>query len=428
MIALEYKQYTAFMRESQPSHYFGLDVGTSMVRCVVGMDNPDNPLQPSIIGYGEAPNIGMRKGVVVHIEDVADAIVRAVTDAEKIAGIEIHKVTTNVNGVSVAGINSEGVIAISAANREITLEDSMRVEEAATILQLPSNKEIIQVFAKNYRLDGQENIKDPIGMHGIRLEVESHIITASTPSLKNLYSSFELSNLAINHLTIGSLAGAEAVLNRQQKESGTLLIDIGASTTNLAVLEDGEIQHVAVIPVGGMNITNDLAIGLRIGLDVAEEVKLQHANLKADRKKSWEAELKFKGEEFSFSTTEIQMIVEARLDELLDFVEKELNTIHKSRKLPGGVVLVGGTSKLPGIDTFTRDKLQLPARLGKIEKLHGLINSVQDPAYTTAVGLMILDMLLGDSEHYGGQLEKTGANLTAITNKLLNKFKRPKST
>lgn len=415
------------MRDAQPNHYFGLDIGTSKVRCVVGMDNPDNPLQPSIIGYGEAPNIGFRKGVVAHVDDVVDSVVSAITEAERISGIEIHKITTNVNGLGVSGLTSAGIIAISSDNREITPDDCIRVEEAATILQLPSNREIVQVFAKNYRLDGQENIKDPVGMHGIRLEVESYIIAASIATLKNLYQVFEKSNLVINHLTVSGLAAAEAVLNRQQKESGTLVLDIGASTTNMAVLEDGEIQHVAVIPVGGNNITNDLAIGLRVDLDVAEAIKLQHASLKNDRQKSWETELKYKGQEYSFSTTEIQMILEARLDELLDFVDKELSEVNRSKKLPGGVVIVGGTSKLPGIDTFTRDKLQLPARLGRLEKLHGLIDTVNDPSYTTAVGLMILDMLLGNSDSFSPQNSKNDINLTAITNKLLNKFKRPKS-
>jgi cell division protein FtsA len=423
LIPQEYKQYTAFMRDSQPSHYFGIDVGTSKVRCVVGMDDPDNPLHPTIIGFGEAPNNGIRKGVVVHIEDAVDAIINAVTEAERVSGIKIESATTNINGASVDGINSEGVVAISSANREITLEDSIRVEEAATILQLPSNKEIVQVFAKNYRLDGQENIKDPIGMHGIRLEVESHIITASTPSLKNLYSSFEKSTLAINHLTVSGLAGAEAVLNRQQKESGTLLLDIGASTTNLAVIEDGEIQLIAVIPVGGMNITNDLAIGLRIDLDLAEQVKLQHANLKSEREKSWDSEIKYKGESYTFSTTEIQMIVEARMDELLDFVEKELRSIDKSRKLPGGVVIIGGTSKLPGIATFIRDKLQLSARIGRMDKI-GLIDTTKEPEYITAIGLMILDMLLGEGGSFNGQSSKNDSSLGSMTNKFLNKFKR----
>lgn len=159
------------MRDSQPNHYFGLDIGTSYVRCVVGMDNPEDPLHPSIIGYGEAPNLGMRKGVIVHIEDVIEPIVQAITEAERISGVQIHKVTTNINGSNVLGINSHGVIAISAADREITANDAERVEEAATIIQLPPNKEIIQVFAKNYRLDGQDNIKNPVGMKGIRLEV-----------------------------------------------------------------------------------------------------------------------------------------------------------------------------------------------------------------------------------------------------------------
>ena len=224
------------------------------------------------------------------------------------------------------------------------------------------------------------------------------------------------------------MAAAEAVLNRQQKESGTLVLDIGASTTNMAILEDGEIQHVAVIPVGGMNITNDLAIGLRIDLDLAEEVKIKQANLKVDRQKSWESEVKFKGEIFTFPSTEIQMIIEARIEELLEFVDEELSKVGKSKKLPGGVVIVGGTSKIPGIDTFTRDKLQLPSRLGKIEKLHGLVDSANDPSYSTAVGLMMLDMLLGGSQSYENGKHKSGPNLTSITNKLLNKIKRPKNT
>ena len=415
------------MNDSQSNHYVGLDIGTSKVRCVIGIDNPENPLQPSVIGYGEAVNIGIRKGVISHIDDVADSVIAAINEAEQISGIKIQNATININGSSVVGLNSEGVIAINSPNREITYDDVIRVEEAATILQLPSNKEIVQVFAKNYRLDGQENIKDPLGMQGIRLEVESHIITASTPSLKNLYTTMEKANIGINHLTVSGLAGAEAVLNRQQKESGTLLLDIGASTTNLSVIEDGEIQHVAVIPVGGMNITNDLAIGLRVDLDLAEQVKLKHANLKKDRQQAWESEVKFQGELFTFSTTEIQMIVEARLEELLEFVEEELNNINKAKKLPGGVVLVGGTSKLPGIDALTRDKLQLPARLGKVEKLHGIVDTVKDPSYSTAVGLMVLDMLLGDASSFDKHSDKNGLNLTSISNKVLNKFKRLKN-
>src|ERR1700759_4756451 len=168
-------------------HFIGLDIGTSMVRCVVGMIDPNGSNMPSIIGHGIAPNQGMRRGAVVHVDDVADAIVQAVTEAERISGKPIKHATVNVNGSHVSGLDSQGVIAISAANREITLDDRLRVEEAATIVNLPPNREIVQFFAKNYSLDGQRNIKDPVGMNGVRLEVEAHIVTAASPNLSNTH-------------------------------------------------------------------------------------------------------------------------------------------------------------------------------------------------------------------------------------------------
>ncbi len=381
------------MRETQASHYFGLDIGTSTVRCVVGMVDPNEPTKPSIVGHGSAPNLGMRKGVVVHLEDVAEAVVQAVTEAERVSGVHIRQATVNVNGAHVSGMNSKGVIAISRANREITPEDRLRVEEAATIVQLPANREIIQVFAKNYRLDGQDNIKDPVGMQGVRLEVDTHIVTAATPNLRSLDTLLEKAKIVPLHHTVASLAAAEAVLNRQQKESGTLLLDIGAGTTNLVVIEDGEVQHVAVLPIGGINITNDLAIGLRTDLDVAEKVKIEHASLERSHRGGL-VKVSHDGRDYEFVKDDVLMITEARVEELLEYVDKELKAIHRSRKLPGGVVLVGGTAKLPGIAEYTREKLQLAARLGVLQPVGGLVDTVDDPAYATVVGLMILDMLL----------------------------------
>ena len=171
------------MRDKESQHYFGLDIGTSMVRCVVGMVDPADPEKVSIIGHGSAPNLGMRKGSVAHIDDVSGAIAQAVTEAERVSGVQINSATINVNGTHVMGVNSKGTIAISAANREIDNNDRLRVEEAATIVQLPPNREIIQVFAKNYRVDGQDNIKDPVGMQGIRLEVDTYIVAAASPDL-----------------------------------------------------------------------------------------------------------------------------------------------------------------------------------------------------------------------------------------------------
>ena len=412
------------MHDSQTEHYVGLDIGTSSVRCVVGMLDSVDPSKLAVIGKGEAPIIGMRKGVIIHVEDVAEAVSKALSDAERITGIPIHRATVNINGSHITGLNSTGVVAISAANREITPEDCIRVEDAATILQLPANREIIQAFAKNYRLDGQGNIKDPVGMHGIRLEVESHIITASTPSLKSLSTVLDKVGLHVDHYSVSGLAAAEAVLDRQQKESGTLVLDIGAGTTNLAVIEDGEVQHVAVIPIGGINITNDLAIGLKTDLDIAEIVKIKHADLSKQQNKNLRIHVDYNKQKYSFDAADVHMIVEARLEELLEYVDKELAKIRRSRRLPGGVVIVGGTANLPGIDEIAREKLELPARVGKLQKLQGLTDTVNDPKYFTAVGLMVLDLLLGGGSSVSQMKTKIGINnLTSFTNKLFRKLR-----
>jgi cell division protein FtsA len=412
------------MRDPSHSHFIGLDIGTARVRCVVGMFDVTDSGKPSIIGHGSAPNIGMRKGVVVHVDDVAEAIVQAITEAERISGVQINHATVNVNGSHVSGSNSKGVIAISAANREITPDDRFRVEEAATMVSIPPNREIIQFFAKNYSLDGQQNLKDPVGMRGIRLEVDSHIVTAATPNVRNLDLALEKAQVQASHHALSSLAAAEAVLTRQQKEAGSVVLDIGAGTTNLIVIEDGEVQHVAVLPIGGTHITNDLAIGLKTDLDVAEQVKLQHATLATPKKTT--AIVRIGEQSHSFDMEEVTMITEARVDELLDYVEKELQKIRRARKLPGGVVLAGGTSKLPGLSEFTKQKLQLAARVGTLQQVTGLVDTVNDPSYYTVVGLMLLDMLLTPNEQpvgSSGNLGASSAKAMGLVDTLFKKFR-----
>jgi cell division protein FtsA len=407
--------------QNQHEHFIGLDIGTSHVRCVVGMIDPHSGNTPSVIGHGQAVNQGMRRGAVVHVDDVAEAIVQAVTEAERISGVQIKHATVNVNGSHVTGINSEGVIAISAANREITAEDRLRVEEAATIVSLPPNREIVQFFAKNYSLDGQRNIKDPVGMHGVRLEVDAHIVTAASPNMRNLDQALEKAEISPTHHTVSGLAAAEAVLTRQQREAGTVLLDIGAGTTNLIVFEDGEVQHVAVLPIGGQHLTNDLAIGLKTDIDIAERVKLEHATLRQGVKKT-NAAIKIGTKTHNFDFEEIAMVTEARVEELLEYVNKELHKIKRAGKLPGGAVLTGGTAKLPGFDEFAREKLQLPARLGKLQHVGGLADTVEDQSFTTVVGLMLLDMLLLPSlPPVSG---KGSQNVKAILNGLFGRFKR----
>ena len=406
----------------KPEHFVGLDIGTSTVRCVVGMMSPHGDSMPSIIGHGSSKNKGMRRGSVVHVDEVSEAVIKAITEAERISGVAIKSATVNVNGAHVEGIDSQGVIAISAADREISSEDRMRVEEAATIVNLPQNREIIQFFAKNYSLDGQKNIKDPIGMHGVRFEVDAHMITASSPNLKNLDMVLERSDIYPNHHTVSSLAAAEALLTRDQKEAGTLLLDIGAGTTNLIVFEDGEVQHIAVIPIGGQHITNDLAIGLKTDLEIAEKVKLEHANLKKDASSSV-INLQLNGKVESFKSEEITMIIEARIEELLEFVQKELQRIKRVRKLPGGIVLTGGSSNLPGLALFTREKMQLATRINKLENIGGLIDAVEDQSYSVVVGLMLLDMLLMPATPLSNNLS-TNLNAKDLFRSFMKKIKK----
>lgn len=375
--------------------FAGIDIGSSFVRVVIGFSNEEGGF--SIAGVGASPCQGVRKGVVVHPEEVSEAINAAVEEAERQAGVNVSRATVLINGPQVGSQSSRGVVAISGAGRSITDEDRARVEDAATVIQMPANREIIQVFAKNYYIDGDEATKDPIGMQGVRLEVEAHILTASTPSLKGLDFALERSGIRINSHVVAGLAAAEAVLDRRQKECGTAIVDIGASTTNIAILEDGEIEHIAVIPVGGQNITNDLAIGLKTDLDIAEKVKKSFVGLGG--LPSYECKIEHNGQKIVFDGPTVQMIIEARLEEMMELVDKEFAKVKKSKKLPGGVVFVGGTASLKGLCDYAKEKLELPAITGKIKGLSGLLDSTKDPSMATSVGIMMLDSFFSGGHH-----------------------------
>lgn len=397
------------MRENSSQYFVGIDIGTSATRCVIGSyDSSSEEPTMSVVGYGSSPNSGMRKGVIVHLDEVAGSIHEAIVEAERISGIRVENATVNINGSHVSSLDSRGVIAISTASKEISNDDRIRVQEAATIVQLPSNREIIQVFPKNYQVDGHDSIKDPVGMQGVRLEVEAHIITAATPNLRSLDLALQKSNIYPTNHTTSGLAAAEVVLSRKQREAGGAVIDIGASTTNIAVIEDGEIQYVGVIPMGGINITNDLAIGLKVDLEIAEKVKLKHAAL-AGAGKNGRLSVVHEKRNYVFESDDIQMIVEARVEEIFDYVDKELKKIHRSQKLPGGVVVVGGTSKIPGIAEFAKNQLELPSKVGEIGKISGITDDIQDTGFITAVGLMQLDMIFGGQAYDAGQGGPGGA-------------------
>lgn len=403
------------------SYFVGLDIGTSKIRCAVGMlqNTPSDKIM-DVIGTGSCANQGMRKGNVIHIEDVAKAISEAVAEAERMAGVKITGATINVNGAHLSCQPSKGVVAISNPNHVISDEDRERVEEAASLISLPANREIIQVFAKNYSIDGQENIKDPIGMQGLRLEVDTLVVTAGLSLLRSLDASLDKAEMAVHHHTVASLAAAEAVLNRKQKESGTAVVDIGAGTTNIVIIEEGEVVYVGVIPIGSQNLTNDLAIGLKTDLEIADAVKIIHASLDFTKPPTEMVSVEHQGKRYQFSEEVIRVVVEARMEELFEQVDKEFKKVSKSRRLPGGVVITGATANMPGIAEYAREKLQLSAKVGKIIELGGLIDTINSPEYATVVGLMMMDMLLSGQPSVAGNFKIP----YGLPNKMITKFKR----
>ncbi len=394
----------------------GLDIGTSYVRVVVGQqDNPES--KPTIIGVGVELNSGMRKGTVVNLVNTAQAIDKALEAAERMSGHQINDATISVNGSHVVGISSKGVIAVG---HEITEVDLDRVEEAATVLQLPANREILEVTPRSYQLDGQDNIKDPLGMSGVRLEVDAHVITALGPHLKNLAKACEMTETHVNQKVLSGMAAAKAVVTGQQTENGVVLVDIGGTTTNVIVFEEGDLQHVAVLPVGSVNITNDLAIGLKTDLDVAEKVKVQNAVAvpTAHKNSSKKAVVKVDKVSHEFDVEDIDMIVDARLEEIFELVHKELKSIGRASKLPGGVVLTGGGSLMPGIDEYAKQALQLSARVGKPTGYGGMAEQIESPAFSAAIGLMLMDLQGGTLA--GASAGKSGGNKNTSSDSMQN--------
>ena len=407
----------------------GLDIGTTYVRAVVGHLDGTNE-KPTIVGVGVEPNSGMRKGTVVNLVNTAQAIDKALEAAERMSGHQIHAVTISVNGSHVVGMSSKGVIAVG---HEITETDLERVEEAATVVQLPANREILEVTPRSYQLDGQENIKDPIGMTGVRLEVDAHVITALGPHLKNLVKACEITETQVNGRVLSGLGAARAVVSGQQTENGVVLVDIGGTTTNVVVFEEGDLQHVAVLPVGSVNITNDLAIGLKTDLDVAEKVKVDHAGAvpNAHKNSSKKAVVKVDKTSHEFDIEDIDMIVDARLEEIFELVQKELRSIGRDSKLPGGVVLTGAGSLMPGIDDYAKQALQLSARVGKPTGYGGVADQIESPGFAAAVGLMLADMdSASQTRPHGGSRtdaqDRAGDIARGVTSKItgiFNKFR-----
>lgn len=401
--------------------FIGLDIGSTKVCCVVGLHEPE-AAAPSVIGVGTAPSTGMRKGEVIDVEETVSAITAAVDEAERISGVAIDRATINIDGAHVSSLNSSGLIAVGRTDAEINLEDVRRAEEAATAIQLPPNREIIQMFPRSYSVDGQTNIKDPVGMNGVRLEVEAHIVTGAAPAIKNLQRAIYQAGIDIESQVMVPLAAGRAVLSKKQLELGVAVVDIGGGTTGIAVYEEGDVLYSSILPIGSTHITNDIALGLRTDIEIAEKVKLNYVTANLSRVGANEKlRIEELGDDGVISRRDLHHIAGSRLTEIFEMVRKELASIGKDGMLPGGVVLTGGGANMPGIEEFAKDVLDLPVTIGQPHGLSGLVDKISNPAFAAPVGLMLENMTLaahGGPAHSGN--DRLGDTVDKIRKTLRN--------
>ena len=401
----------------------GIDVGTKMVRCVIGHIDAETGVT-KIIGVGEVPNSGMRKGMVSHLTGPAAAIDKVLELVERMSGHQVNDATISVNGTHILSTKANGMIAVGTNDTEVTEDDVARLEEMATTGKVPANREILEIVPYSYRLDGQD-IKDPVGMTGARMELRANVVSALKPYVAHLRKSAEMAKVAMTSVVPSVLASARAVLTESQLENGVAVIDIGGATTGVAVFEEGDLQHVAVIPMGAQNVTNDLAIGLKTDPEVAEQVKLTHARF--GQTTPGEVETKYEKQTYLFEQTDIDEIVEARYEEIFELIAKELEKAGGIGHLPSGVVLVGGGARIEGLVPFAKTHLRLAAKLGVPRGYSGASDGVERPEFAAAVGLMLIDGS-GAHEMPGGEpLLKKSNEITkkagGLLQKLLAKFK-----
>jgi len=375
----------------------GLDIGSTSVRLVVGQKKAnESGEQLQILGAVTVPAQGINRGAVNSIEDATSAISACLEKAERLIGVPVTNVWVGINGPNLKCEKSQGVVAVGRSDNEITEDDVNRAVEAAQALSVPPNYEILHVIPVKFSVDNQEDIKDPIGMTGVRLEVETLIIQGLSSQIKNLTKAIYRTSLEIEDLVLSPLAAAEVVIGAKQKELGAALINIGSSTTSLAVFEEGELLHAAVIPIGSEHITADVAIGLRCPINLAERIKIEHGSARSDKfTKKDEVDVSDLAKEENISEDSMVIskkyvaeIIEARVEEIFEKIDNELKKIDRSGMLPAGVFLIGAGAKLNDLVEAAKNKLRLPACLGANQNISLAIDKVNDVNYLTALGLV----------------------------------------
>jgi len=387
--------------------FTGLDIGTHAIRVAVGklVPSPEGGEQIHIVGAVEVPSSGVSKGTITNLEDAVSSISRALEQAERITGMPLSKAWVGINGSHIISQESRGVIGVGRSDGEIRDEDVERSIEAARTVATPTNYEIIHVIPKSFTVDGQRGVKDPVGMNGIRLEVDAIIIQGLGSQIKNLTKSVYRTGLDIEDLVFSILATAEAVVSERQKELGVCVVNVGASTTSMVVFEEGDVLHTAVLPIGSDHITSDIAIGLRTSIEVAEQVKLHYTTcIPDDVGKKEEINLAELGapEEEMVGRRFIADITEARVLEIFEHVDRELKKIDRSGMLPAGILLTGGGAKLTGILDVAKSAFRLPVSMGTPIGVTSVIDRVSDSSMSTAIGLVLWGKHIRGTSGRGG--------------------------
>lgn len=367
----------------------GIDLGTTKVCTIIGQMSAG--LMPRIIGVGVVPSRGMRRGMIVNVHEATEAIARSVDKAERTAGVQMERAYVSISGDHISGVNSRGVVAISRGEQGVVVNDIERALDSAQAIAIPHNQEVLHVIPRSYSVDGQDGIREPLGMHGFRLEVEAHIITGASSAIHNLTKCIQALNIEIEELVLNPLAAGEAVLTETEQEMGVVLADIGGGTTDIGIFIEGSVWHTVILSLGGHHLTNDIAVGLRAPYATAEEIKKKYGHARPNSIVPEELlDVAAFGQQArqQVSRRFLAEIIEARAEEMFELILKEVKRSGYDGLLPAGLVLCGGTADLSGIQELGQEALGMPVRVGAPRGLRGLVDVLNDPAYATSVGLL----------------------------------------
>jgi cell division protein FtsA len=367
-----------------------IDVGTTKVCTIMGDIDSEGALR--VLGVGVGPSQGLQKGLVVNVNEAKEAIRESIRKAERTAGYKLESAYIGVTGRHISSVNNHGVIAITRSDQLVRSSDLKRVLQVARTVKVPSDHKVLHIIPRQYVVDGQEGVKNPVGMHGFRLDVEAHIITAAVTSVQNLTKCVRGLGIEIDDLVMEPLASAEAVLSEEERMDGVMVADIGGGTTDIAVIKEDTICHTSVLPVAGHLITRDISVGLGLSPELSEQMKKQYGNVSLQADNAVDADKTVTEDGHSVSYRDLSEIIRIRVEELVRLIMMELPRNDYAKYIPAGLVLTGGSANLPGIAELAQEISRIPVRVGEPISLYGVSDSLRDPAYATSVGLLLWKM------------------------------------